>query len=91
MIKLTFLHLAIWQNWCFGLFYYKRIDVLKNCSAFFDSVSLASENPRGLSLQKNSGKNIPKLIFQTLIASLNQISKFASSMFQFVNSQPKGH
>ena len=65
MIKLTFIHLAIWQNWCFGQFYHKRIDVLQNCSVFFVS-DLASENLRGLRelfLQKNPAQKHSKTNF----------------------------
>ena len=27
--------LATWQNWCFGLFYHSKIEILHACSAFF--------------------------------------------------------
>ena len=38
----------IWQNWCFGQFYHKSMQVFQNYSAFFLSVFLARENLKGL-------------------------------------------
>ena len=44
--------MAFWQDWCFGLFHFSKIEVLKIAKLLalvvFVSVSLVRENLRGL-------------------------------------------
>ena len=49
---------TISQNWCLGQFYHSIDVVLKNCSAFFVSVSLVRENLGELRLFFSQNPNL---------------------------------